>query len=84
MMKTATWKTAPISHTCEKLRTGLFFNKCEMPKDGMCDAPTSYAYPAQGGGWMALCFRHGQKHLPQIQTIEELIRAGETFEGTNP
>lgn len=79
-MKTKPWKTAPISPTCEKFRAGVFLCKEEMSKDGMCDAPTSFAYPAMGGGWYALCFKHGHKHLPQIETIEALIAKGERFE----
>lgn len=67
------WSTRPISATCERIAAvsslGVRF----------CDDPTSYAYPAAGGGWCALCFRHGQKHLPRISTIEELITAGEKF-----
>lgn len=60
-MKTEKWTTRPISPTCEVLRgkSGL---------SGVCGDPTSYAYPAHGGGWMSLCDRHGQKHLPQINT----------------
>lgn len=77
IMKTEKWTTRPISPTCEVLRgkSGL---------SGFCGDPTSYAYPAHGGGWMSLCFRHGQKHLPQIKTIEQLLSEGETFEGFNP
>lgn len=70
------WKTAPISPTCECIGS-------TRPDGGFnfCGATTSYAYPASGGGWMALCHRHGIKHLPQIKTIENLITGGETFEG---
>lgn len=67
------WTTAPISSTCE-LRTFLPFGKQEQ-----CEQATSYAYPAHGGGWMALCECHGKKHLPHIMPIEDLINAGETF-----
>lgn len=66
--KQETWTTRPISPTCEILR-------CY----GACEKPTEYAYPAMGGGWMALCFKHGQKHLPHATHIEELIKRGETF-----
>jgi hypothetical protein len=45
----------------------------------VCDAPTSICYPAWGGGWMALCLKHGYKHLPNASHIEDLIRKGETF-----
>lgn len=71
-MKTTpkTWKTAPISPTCEVFLDGR-----------LCDKATDLAYPAMGGGWMALCYRHGQKHLPNggTKTIEELISMGEQF-----
>lgn len=63
------WTTAPISQTCEKLH-GL------IP----CGCPTSWAYPASGGGWMALCQLHGKPHIPHVFTIEELIESGEVFE----
>lgn len=67
------WITQPISPTCE-LITGK-----ENGQYSFCDHPTNYAYPADGGGWMALCERHGKKHLPHIMLIEDLITAGETF-----
>lgn len=67
------WTTAPISPTCEH-HTFLPFGTYKV-----CDHATSYAYPAMGGGWMALCYRHGQRHLPHIMAIEDLITAGETF-----
>lgn len=47
----------------------------------MCDCATSYAYPAAGNGWMALCYEHGQKHLPHCFHIDALILSGETFAG---
>lgn len=66
--KPEVWVTRPISPTCEHLRN-------RTP----CGGATSYAYPAMGGGWMALCDRHGQKHLPHATHIEELITNGESF-----
>lgn len=69
-MKTKKWKTAPISPTCEN------WDENRQP----CGRATSFAYPADGGGWMALCYRHGLKHLPQILTIETLIQRGEKFQ----
>ena len=68
------WTTGPISPTCQVLRA--------LKGPEFCDLPTSYAYPAAGGGWMALCFKHGQKHLPHCSSIEDLIRRGETFDGS--
>lgn len=58
------WKTAPISPTCEVR---------------ICDEPTVAAYPACGGGWMALCERHAKKHLGVggATRTDELIRRGE-------
>lgn len=29
-----------------------------------CDKPTTHWYPTMGGGTMALCEEHAQKHLP--------------------
>lgn len=75
-MKEAPWTTRPISPTCEVLA-----GRDAKGEHRFCDHPTSYAYPAWGGGWMALCWRHGQKHLPLAPPIEELIATGETFEG---
>ena len=49
-----------------------------------CGKPTCYAYPAHGGDWMALCHEHGQKHLPLIKHITELILAGETLAPNAP
>ncbi len=47
------WETAPISPTCEVMMNERF-----------CDLPTTHVYPTAGGGWMALCYKHAQKHLP--------------------
>jgi hypothetical protein len=66
-MKTK-WETAPISATCELMEDG---------SEHRCGKPTCYCYPASGGGWMSLCHDHGQKHLPNIRHITDLILAGE-------
>jgi hypothetical protein len=73
MMKTTQWKTAPISPTCEVMRS----HKPER----CCDAPTTYAYPAMGQGWMALCFKHAQKHLKHggAVHVDILITRGEKW-----
>lgn len=48
----------------------------------MCGEPTDICYPAQGGGWMALCIEHGAKHVKNgAQPVSQLIAKGETFEG---
>lgn len=67
------WKTAPISCTCEVLLS------CETLT--MCDKPTTAAYPAMSGGWMALCEKHAQQHLETGGAVptEELIKKGETW-----
>lgn len=31
-----------------------------------------------GGGWMALCFKHGLKHN-EARQIEDVIASGESF-----
>ena len=64
----AVWRTAPISASCEVTGTRE-----------ACGQPTCYAYPAMGGGWMALCHHHGQKHVGDSGTehITTLILAGE-------
>lgn len=75
--KSTGWQTAPISCTCEYL---------DALKDGInavpkfCGEPTDFAYPTQGGGWMALCGHHGKHHLPHIFPIEKVIESGEVFE----
>lgn len=60
------WTTKPISPTCE-VRRG----------QSACDKPTVKAYPARGGGWMALCTEDGQAH-PEATAIDELLQRGET------
>lgn len=70
-MKIKKWTTAPISPTCEVL-TGT--------GHAMCDSVTEYAYPAMGGGWMALCGAHGIKHLPHASHVSDLILKGEKFQ----
>lgn len=67
-MKPTAWKTAPISCTCEVMRSATEF----------CELPTIAAYPTQGGGWMALCFKHSLKHTEATKT-EVLIARGETW-----
>lgn len=75
------WTTRPISPTCEVLppQSGVHFSKDSMAREHMCDRATSFAYPAMGGGWMALCDNHAQKHHPHCIAIEKLIEDGETF-----
>ena len=73
MKTSSTWKTAPISCTCE----------VGMPPY-LCDKPTTHAYPAMGGGWMALCARHARHAQKRIKyggavSVDELIRNGETW-----
>lgn len=77
-MKTSpAWKTAPISCTCEVTMD----MKHQLLKGKYCDKPTTHAYPAMGGGWMALCARHAQKHLKHGGAIstDELIKRGERW-----
>lgn len=69
-VKSAEWKTAPISPTCHVMLT----------KDKLCDQATDRCYPAMGGGWMALCFKHSRKHYTHSFGIQELIKGGERFE----
>lgn len=72
------WKTRPISPTCEKI-VGYRAGAAGDDRYTFCDCATSFAYPAAGGGWMALCYRHGLKHQPHVSTIEDLIEGGERF-----
>jgi hypothetical protein len=72
-MKKTVWKTAPISPTCEFMLS-KFGDSVQF-----CDAAADIAYPAMGGGWMALCFKHGRKHLPHASRIDALIEIGETW-----
>jgi len=76
MKPSSTWRTAPISCTCEvKVATN------PDPETGLCNDPTDYAYPAMGSGWMALCARHAQPHLSVsgVIGVDELINRGEKF-----
>lgn len=71
-MKTSKeWKTAPISCTCEVL--------LPVPGEVFCEEPTFAAYPAWGGGWMALCHNHAQKHRYEATATNLLIHSGETW-----
>ncbi len=76
--KSPGWKTAPISPTCEHL-DALAHGINKVPI--FCGRPTSYAYPAHGSGWMPLCKACARPHHPHIFRIDDLIKAGETFEG---
>lgn len=60
----------PISPTCEVY----------IRKDTQCGLPATHAYPAAGGHWMALCYKHSLKHREAF-SIDDLIRGGQTFEG---
>lgn len=72
-MKRATaWKTAPISSTCEVMTSPDYLRE-------PCGKPTACAYPAMGGGWMALCAQHGEKHSDISTPIGELLSNGETL-----
>lgn len=64
------WKTKPISRTCEVLaRTAKVH----------CGKPTARAYQASGGGWMALCEEHGEKHSAYADPIEVLLANFQTM-----
>lgn len=72
-MKTSKpWTTEPISPTCQVWMHG----RTE------CGRATVYAYPAHGGGWMALCGSHGHKHRNSKGTelAVDLIAKGEKWE----
>ena len=60
------WRTQPISSTCE-VRVG----------SGVCGKTTASAYPAHGGGWMALCVDCGLKHTDIATPISKLVADGE-------
>lgn len=61
------WITRPISRVCEVRRN-----------DGICGKPTTKAYPARGGGWMALCAEDGESH-PEATGLDDLLQRGETL-----
>lgn len=44
-----------ISKTCEVFPVGI--------DERACGKPTAYAYPASGGGFMALCTEHAKPHM---------------------
>jgi hypothetical protein len=60
------WYTKPVSPTCEVRGDG----------GEACGDPTGKAYPASGGGWMALCSYHAAAH-PEATPIAELLKRGE-------
>lgn len=64
------WKTRPISPVCEQF----------IAENTQCGELSFYAYPAYGGGWMALCRFHGTKHLPHCSSVETLLNSGETLD----
>lgn len=74
-VRSGDWKTEPISCVCEVME-----KYHPLMPVRVCEKPTVAAYPAMGGGWMALCVRHSRKHLPNgaIPT-DNLIRGGETW-----
>lgn len=79
MKTSAPWKSAPISPTCEVL-TDRAANRINETH-GLCGKPTEYVYPTHGGGYMALCALHGQKHKnnPGTEKAADLIAKGETW-----
>lgn len=58
----------PVSCTCE-------FLESQTPEK-FCDEPTRVAYPAMGGGWMAMCIKHGAKHAGHVVSATDIIRNG--------
>ena len=63
------WLKEPISRTCEVVE-----NRQPLI---LCGNPTTAAYLAMGGGWMALCELHARKHLPDgAYRTEYLIEKG--------
>ncbi len=73
-MKSTTWKTAPISPTCQWLVEG-------PDTENFCDCATSAATRLeQAGGWFALCAHHGQSIRNAVNT-DILIASGERWEG---
>jgi hypothetical protein len=58
------WESMPISPKCEVMKGRKF-----------CGRPTTHAYPAEGGGYMALCRCHARKHTEAwpIQEIDEKL-----------
>ncbi len=53
------WKAAPPSLRCE----------VQLSNGDQCHEQSKYAYPAMGGGYMALCDDHAQKHLKYCVTL---------------
>lgn len=64
----------PINPTCE-----VYISENPLKQ---CGLPAVKAYPAQGGGWMSLCYKHGLKHIEAFST-DELIRGGQSWEGAS-
>lgn len=52
--------------------------RCEVwMSDSPCSEPTTHFYPAMGGGTMALCEEHAQKHLPHGAWPVRAARSGD-------
>jgi hypothetical protein len=51
---------------------------CEVIEGrAMCGKPTTHAYPAWKGAWMALCKHHAKPHLPNAcWPLEQLRKEG--------
>lgn len=63
------WEPKPISLTCE---VGI-----AEP----CGRRATLCYPTWGGGFMSLCEKHSQKHLPHVERISRLVKEGFEVKG---
>ena len=66
------WTPSPPSPTCE----------VRDAHSRPCDRPTTYCYPAMGGGYMALCDEHAGKHLSICVTYAAAQRGETPFHAT--
>lgn len=66
--------TKDVSATCEVLT--LIDHNVPERLTHMCGQPTAYWYPSMGGGTMALCETHAQKHLSYASAISMVPLGG--------
>ena len=64
--RTEPWRFKTPSETCETMLSPRY--------NVVCGLTAAWAYPAQGGGYHAMCPQHAQKHLSICVTIDEAKR----------
>lgn len=76
------WSTDVISTTCQVVTGSTMDWTTGKPRYLFCGGTTAAAYPAMGGGWMALCDGHAEKHRPHgCMELDFLLERGEVVGG---